>query len=193
MYAFIKGRLVEKNPTYIILEANGIGYQLHISLNTYTAIGDRESVKLYTHMAIREDAHVLYGFAEESERSLFQLLITVSGVGANTARLILSSLTTAEAIEAISLEKTHVLQAVKGIGGKTAQRIVVDLRDKVSKAEFTSEKVPSSYNTIKGEALSGLLILGFNKHAAEKVIDRLLKTNQTPNVEWLIKEALKLL
>lgn len=193
MYAFIKGRLVEKNPTYIILEANGIGYQIHISLNTYTAIGDQESVKLYTHLAIREDAHVLYGFAEESERTLFQLLITVSGVGANTARLILSSLTTAEAIEAISLEKTHVLQAVKGIGGKTAQRIVVDLRDKVSKAEFTSEKVPSSYNTIKGEALSGLLILGFNKNAAEKVIDRLLNTNQTPNVEWLIKEALKLL
>lgn len=193
MYAFIKGRLVEKNPTYIILEANGIGYQIHISLNTYTAIGDQESVTLYTHLAIREDAHVLYGFAEESERTLFQLLITVSGVGANTARLILSSLTTAEAIEAISLEKTHVLQAVKGIGGKTAQRIVVDLRDKVSKAEFTSEKVPSSYNTIKGEALSGLLILGFNKNAAEKVIDRLLNTNQTPNVEWLIKEALKLL
>lgn len=193
MYAFIKGRLVEKNPTYIILEANGIGYQIHISLNTYTAIGDQESFTLYTHLAIREDAHVLYGFAEESERTLFQLLITVSGVGANTARLILSSLTTAEAIEAISLEKTHVLQAVKGIGGKTAQRIVVDLRDKVSKAEFTSEKVPSSYNTIKGEALSGLLILGFNKNAAEKVIDRLLNTNQTPNVEWLIKEALKLL
>ncbi len=193
MYAFIKGRLVEKNPTYIILEANGIGYQIHISLNTYTAIGTQEPVKLYTHLAIREDAHVLYGFAEESERALFLLLITVSGVGANTARLILSSLTTAEAIEAISLEKTEVLQAVKGIGGKTAQRIVVDLRDKVSKAEFASEKVSASYNTLKAEALSGLLILGFNKNAAEKVIDKLLKTNQTPNVEWLIKEALKLL
>ncbi len=193
MYAFIKGKLVEKNPTSVIVEANGIGYQIHISLNTFAAIGDNEQVKLFTHLAIREDAHVLYGFAEENERALFLLLITVSGVGANTARLILSSLTTTEAIDAIALGKTHILEGVKGIGGKTAQRIVVDLKDKVGKGDLTSEKVSSSYNTLKDEALSGLLILGFNKNAADKALDKLLKIHQEPSVEFLIKESLKVL
>lgn len=193
MYAFIKGKLVDKNPTSVIVEANGIGYQIHISLNTFAAIGNNEQVKLFTHLAIREDAHVLYGFAEENERALFLLLITVSGVGANTARLILSSLTTSEAIDAIALGKTHILEGVKGIGGKTAQRIVVDLKDKVGKGDLASEKVASSYNTLKDEALSGLLILGFNKNAADKALDKLLKTHQEPSVEFLIKEALKIL
>lgn len=193
MYAFIKGKLVEKNPTSVIVEANGIGYQIHISLNTFAAIGENEQVKLYTHLAIREDAHVLYGFAEENERALFLLLITVSGVGANTARLILSSLTTTEAIDAIALGETHILEGVKGIGGKTAQRIVVDLKDKVGKGDLTSEKVSSSYNTLKDEALSGLLILGFNKNAADKALDKLLKIHQEPSVEFLIKESLKVL
>lgn len=193
MYAFIKGKLVEKNPTSVIVEANGIGYQIHISLNTFAAIGNNEQVKLFTHLAIREDAHVLYGFAEERERALFLLLITVSGVGANTARLILSSLTTTEAIDAIAVGKTHVLEGVKGIGGKTAQRIVVDLKDKVGKGDLTSEKVSSSYNTLKDEALSGLLILGFNKNAADKALDKLLKIHQEPSVEFLIKESLKVL
>jgi holliday junction DNA helicase RuvA len=193
MYAFIKGKLVEKNPTSVIVEANGIGYQIHISLNTFAAIGSNEQVKLYTHLAVREDAHVLYGFAEESERALFLLLITVSGVGANTARLILSSLTTPEAIDAIALGKTQVLEGVKGIGGKTAQRIVVDLKDKVGKGGLTGEKVTASYNTLKDEALSGLLILGFNKNAADKALDKLVKIHQEPSVEFLIKEALKVL
>jgi holliday junction DNA helicase RuvA len=193
MYAFIKGKLVEKNPTSVIVEANGIGYQIHISLNTFAAIGNNEQVKLFTHLAIREDANVLYGFAEERERALFLLLITVSGVGANTARLILSSLTTTEAIDAIAVGKTHVLEGVKGIGGKTAQRIVVDLKDKVGKGDLTSEKVSSSYNTLKDEALSGLLILGFNKNAADKALDKLLKIHQEPSVEFLIKESLKVL
>jgi Holliday junction DNA helicase RuvA len=193
MYAFIKGKVVEKNPAYVVLEANGIGYQLNISLNTFTAIGSQESVKLFTHLAVREDAHVLYGFSDINERALFLLLITVSGVGANTARMILSSLSTDEAIEAIALGKTHILQAVKGIGGKTAQRIVVDLKDKVMKADFATEKVSSPYNTLKEEALSGLLILGFNKNAAEKALDKLLNTHQEPSVELLIKEALKIL
>jgi holliday junction DNA helicase RuvA len=191
MYAFIKGKVVEKNPAYVVLETNGIGYQLNISLNTFTAIGSQETVKLFTYLAIREDAHILYGFADERERTLFLLLISVSGVGTNTARMILSSLSTDEAIDAIAFEKTHILQAVKGIGGKTAQRIVVDLKDKVMKTDFSSEKVPSAYNTIKEEALSGLLILGFNKNAAEKALDKLLKTHQEPSVELLIKEALK--
>jgi holliday junction DNA helicase RuvA len=193
MYAFIKGKLVEKKPTSVVVEANGIGYQIHISLNTYAAIGLNEQVKLYLHLVVRDDAHVLYGFEQESERALFLLLITVSGVGANTARLILSSLTTSEAIDAIALGKTHILEGVKGIGGKTAQRIVVDLKDKVGKGEITNEKVASSYNTLKSEALSGLLILGFNKNNADKALDKLLETHQEPSVEFLIKEALKVL
>jgi holliday junction DNA helicase RuvA len=193
MYAFIKGKLVEKKPTSVVVEANGIGYQIHISLNTYAAIGLNEQVKLYLHLVVRDDAHVLYGFEQESERALFLLLITVSGVGANTARLILSSLTTSEAIDAIALGKTHILEGVKGIGGKTAQRIVVDLKDKVGKGEITNEKVASSYNTLKSEALSGLLILGFNKNNANKALDKLLETHQEPSVEFLIKEALKVL
>lgn len=193
MYAFIKGKLVEKKPTSVVVEANGIGYQIHISLNTYAAIGLNEQVKLYLHLVVRDDAHVLYGFEQESERALFLLLITVSGVGANTARLILSSLTTSEAIDAIALGKIHILEGVKGIGGKTAQRIVVDLKDKVGKGEITNEKVASSYNTLKSEALSGLLILGFNKNNADKALDKLLETHQEPSVEFLIKEALKVL
>lgn len=191
MYAFISGKIVEKNPAFVVLENNGIGYHIHISLNTFSAINHIEQVKLYTHLSIREDAHVLYGFAEESEKVLFLQLISVSGVGSNTARLILSSLTVNEAIEAISLGKIQVLQNVKGIGAKTAQRILVDLKDKVSKSTGMYEKVGSSYNTVKAEALSGLLILGFNKSAADKLLDKLIQNNPEISVEQLIKEALK--
>lgn len=177
----------------MVLEANGIGYQLHISLNTYAAIGDQKEVKLYTYLAIREDAHILFGFADERERALFLQLISVSGVGPNTARLILSSLTADETIEAISLGNIHVLQSVKGIGGKTAQRILVDLKDKVAKAASLPEKVESAHNRLKEEALSGLLILGFVRSQAEKALDRVLKSTPGASVEVLIKEALKIL
>ncbi len=193
MYDYISGKVAERNPAYVVLENEGIGYFIQISLNTFSALAESSHVKLYTHLAIREDAHVLYGFFHQSERTLFQLLITVSGVGANTARLILSSLTTSETIDAIATANVHVLQSVKGIGGKTAQRIVVDLKDKVGKAGISSEKMEPSYNTIKSEALSGLLILGFNKNAAEKVLDKLLQQDAEATVEKLIKEALKLL
>lgn len=193
MYAFISGSLVSKNPAYVVLEANGIGYQLHISLNTYAAIGDQKEVKLYTYLSIREDAHILFGFADERERALFLQLISVSGVGPNTARLILSSLTADETIEAIALGNVFVLQSVKGIGGKTAQRIVVDLKDKVVKAASMPEKVESLHNRLKEEALSGLLILGFNRSQADKAIDRVLKATPGASVEVLIKEALKIL
>lgn len=193
MYDFIKGKLVEKNPAFVVLENNGIGYICHISLNTFSAIGDQPHVRLFTHLSIREDAHTLYGFYEEAERALFLQLVSVSGVGSNTARLILSALTTAEAIEAIATEQVHKLQSVKGIGAKTAQRIVVDLRDKVVKVSIGSEKMGTSYNTVKAEALSGLLILGFNKLSAEKVLDKLLRQQESPTVELLIKEALKML
>jgi Holliday junction DNA helicase RuvA len=193
MYAFISGKLVEKNPAYVVINVHGIGYLIHISLNTFSAIGNLEEVKLYTHLAVREDAHLLYGFYSQREKELFLQLITVSGVGANTARMILSSLSTEEAIEAIATGKSNILQSVKGIGTKTAQRIVIDLRDKVGKSDGFTEKSSISYNTIKEEALSGLLVLGFNKVAAEKVLEKIVQLNPAITVEKLIKDALKVL
>jgi Holliday junction DNA helicase RuvA len=193
MYAFISGKLVEKNPAYVVINVHGIGYLIHISLNTFSAIGNLEEVKLYTHLAVREDAHLLYGFYSQREKELFLQLITVSGVGANTARMILSSLSTEEAIEAIATGKSNILQSVKGIGTKTAQRIVIDLRDKVGKSDGFAEKSSISYNTIKEEALSGLLVLGFNKVAAEKVLEKIVQLNPAITVEKLIKDALKVL
>ena len=191
MYEYFSGRLVEKNPTYVIIDNQGIGYMINISLNTFEKIKDRESVKLYVHFVVREDAQILYGFVDEAERSLFRALISVSGVGANTSRLVLSSLTTDEAYNAISAGDVSVLQSVKGIGAKTAQRIVVDLKDKLIKQGFLPGKVDVSHNTMKNEALSGLLILGFNKATASKVLDRVLKRSTFDSVEGLIKETLK--
>ncbi len=193
MYDYLKGRLVEKTPTYIIVDVGGVGYMINISLTTYSKIKDDEVVKIYTHFAVREDAHTLYGFYDINERSLFGLLITVSGVGANTARLILSSLTTEEAYDAIVQSKANVLQGVKGIGGKTAQRIIIDLKDKLIKSGIELEKIDQVHNTIREEALSGLLILGFNKPGAEKAIDKILRNDNTIGVEGLIKEALKMM
>ena len=191
MYEYFSGRLVEKNPAYVIIDNQGIGYLVNISLNTFEKIKDSESVKLYVHFVVREDAQILYGFADEAERFLFRALISVSGVGANTARLVLSSLTTSEAYNAISTGDTATLQSVKGIGAKTAQRIVVDLKDNLVKQEFFPDKVGTSHNTMKNEALSGLLILGFNKTTASKVLDKVLKQSDFGSVEALIKEALK--
>lgn len=194
MYIFISGTVVEKNPTYVIIDNQGIGYFINITLNTFTAIGEQSEIKLYVHLAIREDAHILYGFYTEEERSLFLQLITVSGVGCNTARLILSSLTVKETIDAILNNDIRTIQSVKGIGAKTAQRIIVDLHDKVLKLNIPeSEKTPSSYNTLKEEALSALMVLGFNKSSIEKTLDKLLSQMNNPNVEQLIKEALKLM
>lgn len=193
MYEFLSGRLTEKNPTFVVIDNNGIGYMVNISLNTFSKIKDEEKVKLYTYFYVREDAQILYGFADVNERELFRFLLSVSGVGASTARLILSSLTTEEVYEAITTGNASVLQSVKGVGGKTAQRIVIDLKDKLSKAGIELEKVDFAHNTIKDEALSGLLILGFNKLAAEKALNRILKQGTVTNVEELIKEALKML
>jgi len=193
MYAFISGKLSEITPTYAIVDNHGIGYFINITVNTYSQIKNLKEVKLFTHLAVRDDAHVLYGFAQENERQLFQMLITVSGVGTNTARLILSSLTTDEAYTAITSGNALILQSVKGIGGKTAQRIVIDLKDKLSKQEIQIEKINVSHNTLKDEALSGLLILGFNKSAADKALNRILKQTDIDSVEKLIKEALKIL
>ena len=194
MYSFISGKIVDKNPAYVVIDNHGIGYLINITLNTFTAIGEQSEAKLYVHLAIREDAHVLYGFYTEEERSLFLQLITVSGVGCNTARLILSSLTVKETVDAIANNNTKVIQSVKGIGAKTAQRIIVDLHDKISKLNISEgEKTPSGYNTLKEEALSALMVLGFNRTSIEKVLDKLMAQMENPNVEQLIKEALRLL
>ena len=193
MYSFISGTVVEKNPTYVVIDNQGIGYLINISLNTFTAIGEQQKVKLFVHLAIREDAHTLYGFYTEAERELFLQLITVSGVGCNTARLILSSMTVKEAVDAIATNNIRMIQGVKGIGAKTAQRIVVDLHDKVGKLEAGGEISPLGNNTLKDEALSALMVLGFNKSSIEKALDKLLKQMENPSVEDLIKESLRLL
>jgi len=194
MYSYISGTVVEKNPAFVVIDNQGVGYLINITLNTFTAIGEKEKVKLFVHLAIREDAHVLYGFYTEQERSLFLQLITVSGVGCNTARLILSSMTVKEAVDAIATNNIKMIQSVKGIGAKTAQRIVVDLHDKVGKVDVAAdENSPAGYNTLKEEALSALMVLGFNKLNIEKVLDKLIKQMANPSVEDLIKEALRLL
>ena len=166
---------------------------VNISLTTYSKIKEKEDIKIFTYLLVREDAQILFGFADENERLLFSHLISVSGVGANTARLILSSLTTEEAFNAIVQSKINVLQGVKGIGGKTAQRIIIDLKDKLIKSGIELEKTDHTHNTIREEALSGLLILGFNKLSAEKAVDKVLKADNVVDVEGLIKESLKML
>lgn len=193
MYAFISGKIIEITPAYAIVDNNGIGYFINISLNTFTAIGEQEQVRLFTHLQILEDAHNLFGFYTVKERDMFEMLISVSGVGCNTARLILSSLTVNELSTAIANEDTKTIQGVKGIGSKTAQRIVVDLKDKVKKTDFEEEIVPAVNNTVKDEALSALVILGFSKNATSKALDKLLKQSPEATVEVLIREALKLL
>ena len=193
MYAYITGKIAEKSPTYVVLDNQGIGYFINITLNTFTAIGEKEDVRLFTHEQILEDAHNLFGFFTAKERDLFELLISVSGVGCNTARLILSSLTVSELSNAIASDDVKTIQAVKGIGAKTAQRIVIDLKDKLKKNDFPTEIFTVADNTIKTEALSALTILGFGKAAVDKTLDRLLKQMPEANVETLIKEALKVL
>ena len=193
MYAFISGKIVEKSPTYVVVDNNGIGYLINITLNTFTAIGEKEEVRLYTHTQILEDAHNLFGFYSQKERDLFELLISVSGVGCNTARLILSSLTVSELSNAIANDDAKTIQSVKGIGTKTAQRIVIDLKDKLKKIDVQTEIFSVPNNTIRAEALSALTILGFNKTAIEKALDKILKQNPDASVEALIKEALKIL
>ena len=193
MYAFIAGKIAEITPAYAIVDNHGVGYFINITLNTFTAIGEQPEVKLYTHLQVLEDAHNLFGFYTAKERDMFELLISVSGVGCNTARLILSSLTVNELSTAIANEDIKTIQAVKGIGSKTAQRLVVDLKDKVKKTDYAEEIVETTDNTVKNEALSALVILGFSKNAASKALDKLLKQSPDTPVEVLIREALKLL
>jgi len=201
MYEFIKGKLAEINPAYAVVETGGIGYILHITLNTYTKISTLDQCKLFAHQVIREDAQVLFGFADLEERELFRLLISVSGIGPNTARLLLSSLNVSELQDAIVSGRVGVLKAVKGIGEKSALRIIVDLKDKVDKAVSSPQKIEFSHNTIREESLSGLVVLGFPRKLAEKAVDEVIKEfrqliaddSQTAalSVERLIKESLK--
>ncbi|WP_372767290.1 Holliday junction branch migration protein RuvA [Lutibacter sp.] len=191
MITHIRGKLVEKNPTFAVIETNGVGYWLNISLNTYSQLPDNEFVILYTHLSIKEDAHTLYGFINKTEREIFRLLISVSGVGPSIARTMLSSMTTDEIQQAIASNNVSVIQSVKGIGVKTAQRVLVDLRDKISKTYAIDEVYANQSNTVKNEALSALEVLGFNKKQVEKVVDKILLEDKTLSVEVLIKNALK--
>jgi Holliday junction DNA helicase RuvA len=194
MYEFIKGKLTEKNPAYAVLDVQGVGYILNISIHTYSQITENEHCTLFTHLVVREDDMLLFGFAEKEERELFRQLISVSGVGVNTARIILSSLSPHEVCRAITEGNAPLLQSIKGIGTKTAQRIIIDLKDKLSRDLIPQEKVGFLHNTKKEEALSGLIILGFPKMVAEKALNRIIGSEGTGLlVEQLIKQALKIL
>lgn len=191
MITHIQGRLTEKNPTNVVIDCNGVGYLINISLHTFSQIPEQESLKLYTHLQVREDAHTLYGFSSLAEREIFRLLISVSGIGTNTARTMLSSLTPTQVKEAIASEDVAVIQSVKGIGSKTAQRVIIELKDKVLKVYDIDESAMSSNNTNRDEALSALEVLGFAKKQSERVVDKILKTQSDAAVETIIKEALK--
>ncbi|MDC1534327.1 Holliday junction branch migration protein RuvA [Polaribacter sp.] len=191
MITQIRGKLVEKNPTYAVVDCNGVGYLLHISLNTFSSLPDQEAVVLYTHLLIREDAHTLFGFINKTEREVFRLLISVSGVGPSIARTMLSSMTSEEIQQAIASENVPVIQSVKGIGAKTAQRVIVDLKDKILQTVDLDEVSVYTNNTNKEEALSALEVLGFGRKQSEKVISSIIKTQKDASVEQLIKLALK--
>ncbi len=194
MIDYIKGDIDEITPTSVTLECYGVGYQMNISLNTYGAISDKKSVKLYVYESIRDDAYVLFGFKDKHERELFMLLISVSGVGPSTARVILSSLSSKELEVAISTENAALLQSVKGIGAKTAQRIIVDLRDKIKFTDESGEVVLAAKSDLTEtghSAVSALVMLGFSQVASQKTVAKIIKETPTLPVEKLIKEALK--
>ena len=190
MISHINGRLVEKTPTYVVIDCGGVGYKLHISLQTYTAI-HTENCKLLTHLSVKEDSHTLYGFYTSNERELFRHLISVSGVGPSTARMILSTYSADEVVHYIISADVGAIQNVKGIGGKTAQRIIIDLKDKVGKGKESSDLLFTQDNTIKEEALSALLALGFTKKAAEKKMEQVFKNHAGEiTVEDLVRKSL---
>jgi Holliday junction DNA helicase RuvA len=191
MITHIQGRLVEKTPTDVVIDCNGVGYHIHISLHTYSKIPNAENIKLFTYQQIKEDAHSLFGFVEKSERELFKMLLSVSGIGASIARTMLSSMEPKQILNAIATADVVTIQSIKGIGAKTAQRVILDLKEKVLKIYDLDEVSISSNNTNKDEALSALEVLGFNKKLAEKVIERIVKDLPDATLETLIKLALK--
>ena len=193
MYEFIEGIIVERSPAHLVIKAGQVAYYLHISVYTYSQLGEVSEATLFLHHVVREDAEMLYGFSDRGEREIFRQLISVSGVGANTARLILSSMSPTEVREAIQSGNVAALQNIKGIGAKSAQRVIVDLRDKIGKAEERGEFMLQQDNTVREEALSALVALGFPRKTVEKNLDKLLGGDAEMTVEEVVKAALKLM
>ena len=194
MYDYFIGKLAEKTPTYAVIDCNGVGYLLNISLYTYSQLNETEKCKLFAHLSIKEDAHTLYGFSTKLERETFRQLINVSGVGAATARVILSSLNPQEIADAILTANVSTFKNVKGIGEKTAQRIIIDLKGKLDKENIGAEIFVGQHNNNRNEALMALTLLGFQKSHAEKALDKVMKTNEGDvSIEELIKQTLKIL
>jgi Holliday junction DNA helicase RuvA len=191
MITHIQGRLVEKSPTNVVIDCAGVGYDINISLHTYSLLPERENIMLFTYLHIKEDGHTLFGFVEKSEREIFKLLISVSGIGTGIARTMLSSLSPKQIIEAIASSDVATIQSAKGIGAKTAQRVILDLKEKVLKVYDLDEISTLTDNTNKSEALSALEVLGFNRKLAEKAVEKVLKDTPSASVENIIKQALK--
>ncbi|KAF2329477.1 Holliday junction branch migration protein RuvA [Flavobacterium daemonense] len=191
MIAHLQGKLVEKNPTDVVIDCGGVGYHVNISLHTFSLIPNADFIKLYTHLQIKEDAHTLYGFAEKSEREIFRMLLSVSGIGANIARTMLSSIEPKQIINAIASGDVGVIQSIKGIGSKTAQRVILDLKEKVLKLYDLDEVSAVQNNTNRDEALSALEVLGFVRKASEKVVEKIVKEDPEATAETIIKRALK--
>ena len=189
MITQIKGRLIEKSPTELVVDCNGIGYSINITLNTFSNIGNDENIRLYTHLIVKEDSHTLFGFLSKSERSLFKLLISVSGVGASTARTMLSSMTTGEIISSINTEDVNSVQSIKGIGSKTAQRIILELKDKIHSQEIDDSKI-HLITKDADEAITALEVLGYSRKHTIKIINKIKAENPSISVESLIKKAL---
>ena len=191
MIAHLQGKLVEKSPTQVVIDCGGVGYHVNISLHTYSLLPATDFIKLFTHLQIKEDAHTLFGFVEKSEREIFKLLLSVSGIGASIARTMLSSLDPKQITNAIASGDVATIQSIKGIGSKTAQRVILDLKEKVLKVYNLDEVSVIESNTNKDEALSALEVLGFARKAAEKAIDKIIRETPNASVENLIKQALK--
>ncbi len=191
MINFLKGRLIEKSPTQIVIECNGVGYEVNISLYTYGKLPKDDNIRIYTYFHVREDAQILYGFTDKDEKEVFLKLISVSGIGTSTARMMFSSLSPAEVVNAIASGDVDTIKSVKGIGLKTAQRVIVDLKDKITKTDHSGEVLPLQNNTNKTEALSALVTLGYTKKQAEQSVHKILKTNPEASIEEIIKTALK--
>jgi Holliday junction DNA helicase RuvA len=191
MISHLQGKLVEKSPTQLVIDCGGVGYEVHISLHTYSLLPATDFIKVFTYLQIKEDAHTIFGFVEKSEREIFKLLLSVSGIGAGIARTMLSSLDPKQITNAIGSGDVGIIQSIKGIGSKTAQRVILDLKEKVLKLYDLDEVSMSQSNTNRDEALSALEVLGFVKKASEKVIDKIVKEDPDASVESIIKQALK--
>jgi len=190
MITHLQGKLVEKNPTHLVIDCQGVGYEVHISLHTFGQIPDQENVRVYTHLQIREDAHQIFGFFTSQERTLFRLLIGVSGIGASTARSMLSSMEPTQIQQAVIQEDLNTIKSIKGIGLKTAQRLILELKDKISRSDLGAEIPAVLNNTSKEETLSALEVLGYTRKASEKIVDQLIHASPDSSVEQLIKGAL---